>query len=445
MSKALVIGLAKSGVASIQILLKKGYRVRAADIKEERSFPGLRKEFADVEFFFGPHEEDCLSGADLLVISPGVPSDLPLIVKARQQKIKVISEVELAYEHYSRHWVCVTGTDGKSTTTSLIGAILKQAGVPVIVAGNIGEPLTEEILKAGEGTYVVAELSSFQLENIVQLRPEIGILVNIARDHLDRYKDMEEYIRAKFNLFRNQQESDHSVFNSGNALSMEWLKRIPVSSDTYFFSLARENSRGAFFKEGAFWWKEDGKEERVLPDGIQKIQGIHNKENILAAITAAKILKIKNKKIERAVRDFKGLPHRMEFVRELKGRSFYNDSKATTTSAVKMSIAGFSNVILLMGGRDKGLDYSELNETLNRNVKYLILIGEAKEKIRSMIRYDQERIYLIDDFKKAVEKSYEISRPGDHIILSPACTSYDMFRNFEERGERFRKEVLALS
>lgn len=444
MKKALVIGLAASGESAIAFLEKEGYDVSGNDKRDAKQFPGIKKRHKGVEFHFGSHDEGLLEGMDLVVVSPGVPSGLPVIQKAREKNIRVMSEVELAFEHYPHNWICVTGTDGKSTTTSLIGAILKAGNVPAIVAGNIGVPLTEEILKVKRGMYVVAELSSFQLENIVRLRPRISVLTNLAADHLDRYSGMEEYIKAKFRIFANQTREDYAVVNRNNPLSIEWLNKIRVEPGLFFFSLAQKHDQGAYFEDGFFCWAEKGWKERVFRDGVQRIKGLHNKENILAAVTVAKILKIKNSAIESGVRDFAGLPHRMEYVRELNGRFFYNDSKATTTSAVRMSIAGFDNIILLMGGRDKGLDYSELNASLKERVKYLILIGEAREKIRSMIDFDKDRIFDFDDLGKAVGKSYEISRPGDNIILSPACTSYDMFKNFEERGERFRQEVLAL-
>lgn len=444
MKKALVIGLAKSGESAIRFLEKEGYDVSGNDLKDAKQFPGITKRHKDARFHFGSHDESLLDGMDLVVLSPGVPSDLALIRKAKQKGVRVMSEVELAFEHYPQNWICVTGTDGKSTTTSLIGAVLKAGGVGAIVAGNIGVPLTEEILKVKRGMYIVAELSSFQLENIIRLRPKISVLTNLAKDHLDRYSGMEEYIRAKFRIFANQTQEDFAVANRNNPLSIEWLNKIRVASQLFFFSLGQKHDQGAYFEDGFFCWAEKGWKERVFRDGVQRIRGLHNKENILAAVTVAKILKIKNSAIESGVRDFTGLPHRMEYVRELKGRVFYNDSKATTTSAVRMSIAGFDNIILLMGGRDKGLDYSELNAALRERVKYLILIGEAKEKIGSMIDFDKSRIFEFDDFGKAVGKSYEVSQPGDTIILSPACTSYDMFKNYEERGERFKREVLAL-
>ncbi len=444
MKRALVIGLAKSGIAAISFLLDKGYKVIANDIKDQSHFTDIMKKFKDVEFLFGTPDEKILDGIDLVVISPGVPSNLSLITSAKQKKINVVSEVELAYEHYPENWICITGTDGKSTTTSLIGAILKQAGYPVIVAGNIGAPLTEEIMKVKKGTYIVAGLSSFQLENIIHLKPKIGLLINLAKDHLDRYSNMDEYIRAKLFLFKNQTKEDFSVFNAHNEITLEYLKRTQINSQKYYFSFFNKVEHGAYFQDPCFYWIENNVSENVVRDGIQKIKGIHNKENILAAITVAKILNIKNRDIEKAINGFKGLPHRMEWVRELNGRTFYNDSKATTTSAVRMSVSGFDHIILLMGGRDKGLDYSELNEVINKRVKYLILIGEAKEKIRSMIHFDEKHIFYFDDFKNAIEKSYELSDAGDNIILSPACTSYDMFKNFEERGERFKQEVMNL-
>ena len=412
--KALVIGLGKSGIAAIRFLLQEGYQVRANDKKNEQILSESIKQFKgqDVEFILGQHNNDLLEGIDRVIVSPGVPTELPLIQKAKQNKL-VISEVELAYQYYPENWICITGTDGKSTTTSLIGAILKTNKLDTIVAGNIGIPLTESILNAKKGSYVVAELSSFQLENIINLKPKIGVLLNIAEDHLDRYNNMEEYTRAKFNLFNNQTNNEYSIFNANNLRSNQFLKQTKIKSNQYFFNFHKPVEKGAYYQDDIYYWKDNNKIEKIMKDGIQKIKGSHNKENILAAITGAKLLHIPNKIIEDAVKNFNGLAHRMEFVRDLKGHIFYNDSKATTISAVREGLEGFNNIVLIMGGRDKGLNFSELNDVLNRKVKYLILIGEAKDKIKNSIDYPEDKIFLTDDFDVSIQLAYEKSSPGE--------------------------------
>lgn len=442
---ALVIGFGgKSGVSAVNFLLRNGYHVKANDKKTEDDLSSYMDKVMNkdnVEFHFGHHDHSLLEGVDLVVISPGVPTVLSIIKEAKDKGIQVKSEVELAYQVHPDNWIGITGTDGKSTTTSLIGDILKKKYPDTLVGGNLGIPLTEMIEKAQSNTYVVAELSSFQLENVIDLKPKVGVLINIAKDHLDRYKDMHEYIQAKFNLFTNQTEDDFAVFNYDNKLSLEYLDRQPIKAQKFYFSLHDDSIQGAFLKDGKFCWQNGKSIEIIMNDGEQKIKGEHNKENILAAITIAKLLNIDNENIKQGIINFTGLPHRMELVREYKDRTFFNDSKATTTSAVAKSITGFKNIILIMGGRDKGLDYSELNDVLKNNVKKLILTGEAKDTIKNMIDYPEENTVLIDGFEEAVQEAYNTSMEGDNIILSPACTSYDLFKNFEQRGEAFKRIV----
>ncbi|MBU1076887.1 MAG: UDP-N-acetylmuramoyl-L-alanine--D-glutamate ligase [Spirochaetes bacterium] len=446
---ALVVGFGgRSGVAAVNFLLKNGYMVIANDIKKEETLQEYIEKVKEpdrVRFILGHHKTDILEGVTLVVLSPGVPSNIDIIRTAKEKGISVISEVELGFRYHPENWICITGTDGKSTTTSLIGNIIKLKYPDSIIGGNLGIPITDLIMNAKKETFVVAELSSFQLENIVDLKPRIGVLINIARDHLDRYDSFDEYVEAKLNLFKNQTEDDFSVFNKDNKLLMEWLGKRPVRSKRSFFSLAGPVDDGACLEDGSFVFYSNKVKEVLFQDGEQQIEGEHNKENILSAITVSKLLKIETEFILNGIKSFKGLPHRMEMVRELKKRRFFNDSKATTSSAVRKSISGFENIILIMGGRDKGLDYSELNEVLNKRVKTLILTGELKEKIKEDISYPEDRIYIIDDFTEAVQKAYEVSKEGDHIILSPGGTSYDRFRNFEERGETFKRIVNQLS
>ena len=448
-NKAVVIGFGgKSGVAAVNFLLDKGYKVTANDIKNEEELGEFIEQVPgkdNVNFVFGHHDLNILNEIDLVVISPGVPSDIEIINMAKQKKIRVISEVELAFQEHPDNWIGITGTDGKSTTTSLIGDILRLKYPEVIVGGNLGTPLIKMVIKSEEKTFVIAELSSFQLENILDLKPLIGVLINIAQDHLDRYNSFDDYVTAKFNLFKNQTERDFSVYNYENKVIADRLNKKNIPSKKYYFSLNNRMTSGAFYENEEFFWRDGDHEEAVFHDGEQQIMGEHNKENMLAAITVAKLLKIENEYIQEGIKNFKGLPHRMELIKEWKGRQFFNDSKATTPSAVNKSISGFNNVILIMGGRDKGLDYSLLNEELNKRVKHLILIGEAKDKIRKMITFSEEKIIFSKDLRGAVLKSYNISRKGDNIILSPGCASFDMFKNFEERGEVFRDIVYQLS
>ncbi len=443
---ALVVGFGgKSGVAAVNYLLGKGYYVRANDIRPKEKLQNWINQVKvdKVEFVLGHHNKEILNDIDMVVISPGVPSDLKLFEIARGKNIPVLSEVELAYMEYPHNWICITGTDGKSTTTSLIGEIFKTAGRKSIVAGNIGFALTEKIKKINTDDYfVIAELSSFQLENINKLKPMISVILNLDADHLDRYKNMNEYAQAKFNIFKNQDNDDYLVLNKDSKLLNKYISEKNMSAEVFWFSRKEKINKGAYLSDNKFLYALDNLIEEIFEDGIQKLQGLHNKENILAAVTVAKLAGIENKYIKTAVENFKGLEHRTELAAVINNRKFINDSKATTISSVKMSLSAFDDdIIAIMGGRDKGLDFSVLNKVLSEKVKYLILIGEARGKIKSMIDYPANKIFETDDLEEAVYKAYDVSKEGDIIILAPGCTSYDMFKNFEERGKAFKNIV----
>jgi len=438
----LVIGaFGKTGVAVINYLVKKGFKVKATDTK--KAIPPELKELKNVEFHLGEHKQELLNNIDFIVISPGVPSNIPIILEAKAKSIPVLSEIELAYREFPYNWIGITGTDGKSTTTALTGTILKEERKNVVVGGNIGEPIIEKIDNISQDTIIVSELSSFQLENIIDFRPHIAVLLNISQDHLDRYNSMEEYIDAKFNLFKNQTPAEFSIFNYNDTISKKYLTR--VISTKYFFSRTEEPSRGTFFKDSKFLWKQNNEIEEIADEDDMNIYGEHNKENTLAAIAIAKIIGIKNENIKKGINKFKGLNHRMEFVAQINNRKFINDSKATTVSAVKMSVSSIKGKgIVIMGGKDKGLDFAQLNDILSKKARYIILIGEAKQKIKNSLNFNSNRIMETNTLQDAVIESYRLSEPGDTILLSPGCASFDMFKNFEERGDAFKKIVLDL-
>jgi len=442
MRNVLVVGaFGKTGIAVINYLVKKGFKVKATDMKKE--IPDELKNISNIEYYLGAHNENLLNNIDFVIISPGVPSNISIILKAKKMSIPVLSEIELAYREFPYNWVGITGTDGKSTTTALTGTILKEERENIVVGGNIGEPLIEKLVDVPKDTIVVSELSSFQLENIINFKPFIGTLLNISQDHLDRYNSMEEYVLAKFNLFKNQTEKEFSIFNFRDEISKNYINK--VKSKKYFFSRYSIPDRGAYFKEGKFFWKNGEKIEEIADEQDMKIYGEHNKENILAAITIAKLFNIKNEKIKKGIRKFKGLEHRMEFVAEIQGRRFINDSKATTVSSVRMSISSINGKgIIIMGGKDKGLDFSLLDDVLSAKAKYLILTGEAKQKIKNSIKFDRKKIVDADSFEGAVIKAFKLSEYGDTILLSPGCASFDMFKNFEERGRKFKEIVYNL-
>lgn len=441
-NNVLVIGaFGRTGVAVINYLVKKGFKVKATDTKKD--IPPELNELKNVEFHLGEHKQELLNNVDFIVISPGVPSNIPIIMAAKAKSIPVLSEIELAYREFPYNWIGITGTDGKSTTTALTGTILKEECENVVIGGNIGEPIIEKIDNISRDTIIVAELSSFQLENIIDFKPHIAVLLNISQDHLDRYNSMEEYIEAKFNLFKNQTPKEFSIFKYNDIITNKYLSR--VNSTSYFFSRTEEPSQGAFLKDSRFLWKQDNRIEVIADEDDMNIYGEHNKENTLAAITITKIIGIKNESIKKGINRFKGLRHRMEFVARINNRDFINDSKATTVSAVKMSVSSIrGRGIIIMGGKDKGLDFAQLNDILSKKARYIILIGEAKQKIKNSLNFIPDRIIEANTLQDAVIESYRLSEPGDTILLSPGCASFDMFKNFEERGNTFRKIVLDL-
>ena len=436
-------GFGKTGIASIKYLLKKGYYVKVSDLKKE--IPDELKNLDNLEFYLGEHSIDLLEGLEFVLISPGVPSEIEIVKKAKEKGILVLSEIEFAFNNFGGNWVCITGTDGKSTTTSLTYEILKNEFKNVLLGGNIGQTIIDRIDEIPNDTIIVAELSSFQLENIYRFKPKVGVLLNIAADHLDRYNSMKDYIEAKFNLFKNQDGDDYAIFNLENDGYSGYIEK--VKSRKYFFTVGKDlrGLRGTCIRGGKFIFKDGKAEEEVGNISDLLIYGEHNRANAAAAITVGKILGVRNENIIKALRDFKGLKHRMEFVAEIDGRKFINDSKATTVSAVMMGIKSIEGKgIIIMGGRDKGLDFTLLNDIIKEKARYIILIGEAKEKIKNSLKIDRELIKEAENMYEAVFLAYELSKEGDTILLSPGCTSFDMFKNFEERGEVFKKAVLKL-
>jgi UDP-N-acetylmuramoylalanine--D-glutamate ligase len=436
-------GFGKTGIASIKYLLKKGYYVKVSDLKKK--IPDELKNLDNLEFHLGEHSIDLLEGVEFVLISPGVPSEIEIVKKAKEKGILVLSEIEFAFNNFGGNWVCITGTDGKSTTTSLTYEILKNEFKNVLLGGNIGQTIIDRIDEIPNDTIIVAELSSFQLENIYRFKPKVGVLLNIAADHLDRYNSMKDYIEAKFNLFKNQDGDDYAIFNLENDGYSGYIEK--VKSRKYFFTVGKDlrGLCGTCIRGGKFIFKDGKAEEEVGNISDLLIYGEHNRANAAAAITVGKILGVRNENIIKALRDFKGLKHRMEFVAEIDGRKFINDSKATTVSAVMMGIKSIEGKgIIIMGGRDKGLDFTLLNDIIKEKARYIILIGEAKEKIKNSLKIDRELIKEAENMYEAVFLAYELSKEGDTILLSPGCTSFDMFKNFEERGEVFKKAVLKL-
>lgn len=448
-SKVLVVGLGRSGIAASRLLIRNGAIVTATD---NRPIDALSREVKDlistgIKLEAGRHRVETFLSTDLIILSPGVPSDIVPLIKARKLGIEIIGEIELAYQFLNTplntlKLIAITGSNGKSTTTTLIGEILKAKGDRVFVCGNLGIPLSEYIL-SGEGSdSVVVELSSFQLETIDRFRPSISILLNISPDHLDRYHSVKEYKDAKFRIFENQEETDFAIINGDEPWSEDAIKG--VKGTLILFSRKGGVKNGVYIKDSWIVSTIDGQENKICEVSEIRIKGVHNLENAMAATAATIIMGCKKETIVHTLREFSGLEHRLEFVREIDGVKFINDSKGTNVGAVIRSIEGFDESILLIaGGRDKGSDFSPLRPLIKDKVKRLILIGEAREKIGTILR-DLTTIIYSESLEEAVNIAHKEAIKGDVVLLSPACASFDMFKNFEERGRVFKETVWKL-
>ena len=438
--KVLVVGLARTGIECARFLLNQGAKVSLSDLRSETD---LKSEIntlkgLPIDYLLGGEEPRWLEAVDLVVPSPGVPAENPLLHEACSRGIEILSEVELAYRFSRFPIVAITGTNGKSTTTTLVGLMLKANGTQVFIGGNIGAPLIGFV--GGDWEWGVVEISSFQLEWIEEFRPRVAVLLNLSEDHLDRYPDFAAYCRAKERIFENQTKKDVAILNRDDPLVWGMRQGRPARTISFGFS---EVGEGVFAKSEEIVWRDASSEER-FPLCHVKIQGVHNVENMMAAIAAAKAIGIPAQIIQQTLEEFPGLEHRLEFVREQDGVRYYNDSKGTNVGAVVKSLASFSApVILLAGGVDKGGDYGVLRDGVRKTVKRLVLFGAAKEMMAKALGALTETV-IVDDMEAAVRDAHQHARPGDVVLLSPACSSFDMFRNYAERGKVFRSLVQAL-
>ncbi len=442
--RILILGAARSGIACAGLLLKNGAHVTISDNSAK---PLLRKELAQLQskgilVQTGGHPLSLLSGTDYLIISPGIRSDLPILQKARLSKIPVLSEIEVAYTYLACPVIGITGTNGKTTTTSLIGEIFRQAGRKTLVCGNIGLPISAIAGKTSKRSVVVAEISSFQLENIVNFRPHIAVMLNITPDHLDRYPGFAAYARAKKQINRNQEQDDHAVINYDDPWSRKSAGKIKAR--IVFFSRKKILTNGVFVKNGTVYAAWRGRRRKIISTSELGIPGPHNLENALAAIACGIIGHIPLPSMRKTLRTFRGVAHRLEPVKEVQGVQYINDSKATNVDSVVKALESFKdNIILIAGGRDKGSPYLPLAKLVRDKVKALIVLGEAKNKIKKELG-SLTRTFTVQNLAEAVKLGQQLAVPGDTVLLSPACASFDMFRNYEERGQVFKEEVKKL-
>lgn len=438
MSKYLVVGAGKSGVAAANFLVARGEEVSITDSSPHPDVPFPLD--ARVRRFFGYQDETALNGASTIIVSPGVPLNIPLLQRAASQSIPVIGEIELAYRHLQGTIIAVTGSNGKSTTTALIGEILKVAGRQPIVAGNIGQPLIASLDLEKPRTYVV-ELSSFQLETVDAFRANIALLLNITPDHMDRYTSFDAYAAAKYRIFRNQQKSDTAIVN---AIERRQTERGPATARTWRFSASKRVEEGAFL-DGEDMVLSIAGEERRIPRSSLKIAGLANVENALASWLAARAVGVDDMAVQIAFGTFPGLPHRMVLVRERDGVRYVNDSKGTNVDATLKSLEGFapSSVLLILGGKDKAGEFERMRDLVSEKTRSVITIGKAADRIASALE-GAATIVPMGDLEHAVKWASEHANPGETVLLSPACASFDQFKNFEHRGTVFEELVRGL-
>ncbi|UCC66372.1 MAG: UDP-N-acetylmuramoyl-L-alanine--D-glutamate ligase [Deltaproteobacteria bacterium] len=444
--RVVVVGMARTGMVAAEFLSKMGADVIVTEMKaaDELGTSPDRLRSLGVEVELGGHSPQTFLRRDLIVISPGVDPSIPPLEEARLNGIPVVSEIEFASWYLCPPLIAVTGTNGKSTTTSLIGHILSHGGKKVFVGGNIGTPLTEYLLQEREEVdYIVAEISSFHLEAIWYFRPWIALLLNLDEDHLDRHPTFSSYAEAKGRIFLNQGSKDWSVVNIDDATIRILIPE--TKAQLLPFGRERGGERGIWLgNEGVITYRGEGDEERFSLERL-KIIGMHNAENIMAAVGAAKICGIPREVIQESLESFPGLEHRLESVGEWKGIHVYNDSKATNVASTLKALMSLKKpIILLAGGRDKGGDYYPLRGVIKERVKALILIGEAKEKMNEALG-DLVPTYLVKGMEEGVHAAWDMARDGDVVLLSPACASFDMFQDFRERGITFKEIVLGLA
>ncbi len=433
-----VVGLGRSGVAAARALHALGAQVTATDKKPLEELSALVRTLpGSVRLEAGGHPARIFSEADLILLSPGVPK-IPQIQEAQRRGVKVISELELAWLLSDAPYVGITGTNGKSTVTTLVGLMLAKAKKKVLVAGNIGNALTEDLALLKNRDWIVAELSSFQLEDIETFRPRVATILNITQDHLDRYHTIEEYGEAKARIFMNQQKQDILVLNFDDPLVKSYVHRTRAT--VIPFSRTLRFNPGACVHEGFLTY--NGK--RICRVDEIRIQGVHNLENALAAAALSLCAGADIESVAAVLREFSGLEHRLEFVREKDGVTYINDSKGTNVGAVIKSVEGFTRpVVLIAGGLDKGSDFKPLYDLFRQKVKLLILIGKAANKMGQALGTATETLYA-PTLQEAVRLASIRSASGDVVLLSPACASFDMFKDFEDRGRKFKEAVRAL-
>jgi UDP-N-acetylmuramoylalanine--D-glutamate ligase len=443
--KVLVVGLGKSGLAAALFLRRRGAQVTVSDL---RSAQALSKEIpslleAGILVEAGGHGLLTFRRQDLIVVSPGVPLNTPELVQVRNFGLPIIGELELAARFLKGNVLAITGSNGKTTTTTLCGEIFLAAGLPTLVAGNIGLPVIETVDQSAAGAWSVLEVSSFQLETTESFHPRIAMILNITPDHLDRHGTFANYVAMKEKIFANQTPADYLILNGDDPVAQQAASR--AKSQVLWFSRSKIVRRGAFLMNGIVMYRasEQASPVPILPLAQIPLKGEHNVENVLAAVCAACVADIPAEVIGRAVASFHAVEHRLEFVANIHGVDYYNDSKATNVDATSKAIASFpGNILLILGGKDKNSDYTQLHALLRARVKTVYTIGSAAEKIEGQIA-GVTRVLRAGTLEAAVDRAAAEAVAGDVVLLAPACSSFDQFENYEQRGKVFKQAVMA--
>lgn len=452
MAKAIVLGAGLSGIAASKLLIKKDVEVLLFDNNPEISVDVIKKSIYGKTKFNVVLEnisDEELQDISLCVLSPGFPKVNMVYQRIKKKRIPIISEIELGYLYSEGDMCAITGSNGKTTTVELTGSILRKAyGEKVNVVGNVGIPYSEKVLAEKKNSKYVVECSSFQLEDIIKFKPHVAAILNFSPDHLDRYTSYTEYINAKLNIAINMDSNDILVLNYEDQILRELvLHKNMFKCKTVFFSSKRTLTEGFYLFNDAIFYKDKDKTIKLVKVDELKLIGNHNYENVMAAMTISYYMGVSFVDIVDACKEFIGLPHRVEFVREKNGVKYYNDSKGTNPdAAIKAIDAMKGKILLIAGGRDKGMDYGDFIMKVKEKVRYLILIGEAKKKIaHKAMDLNYNNVIFADTLDEAVDIANSYSNVGDNVLLSPACASFDMFKSYEDRGDKFKEKVNSLT
>lgn len=438
----IILGAGESGVGAAVLAAKEGYMVFVSDAGKIAEKYKTELTEKGIDFEEGKHSDEKILGADEVMKSPGIPEKSSLIVKIRNKGIRVISEIELAYRHKGEsRIVAITGSNGKTTTTSLTYHICKHGGLNCALVGNIGISIARQVAEDPKEWYI-AEISSFQLDDIKEFRPDIAILTNITEDHLDRYEyKFENYIRSKFSIVKNQTKTDFFIFCADDPVIRQHIKEYSFQSNPLPYTMQQEPNQGGFIKNGQMNLRA-GNETLKMSIYDFALKGIHNQYNSLAAGLAAVTIGIRKDKIREAVQSFESLEHRMEYVSTVRGVEFINDSKATNVNSTWFALESMQKpVILILGGIDKGNDYSLLRDLVKEKVKAIVCLGTDNRKIHEAFQTEMSLIINTASAAEAVKSSFHLAEKGDVVLLSPACASFDLFKNYEDRGNQFKEAV----